>query len=156
MRRVVLLLGLGVLAVLVGCRGKGPDNRDDPGPPPVEWSADMQAVAEGQNHFACALYANIRETEKGQNVFFSPYSAHAAHGMTATGAKGNTRDQMVKVLRLPDDANKMLAAGEMGRFYGHPRKDFEFSVANALWGQKGFPWRPEWVGMQNERFSAGF
>jgi len=50
----------------------------------------------------------------------------------------------------------MLAAGDIGRFYAHPRKDFELSVANALWGQKGFPWRPEWLGVQNERFGAGF
>lgn len=150
MRHVVAFSGLCVLTALVGCNGSKPT---DPGPPPVEWSADMQAVADGHNRFALDLYAKIREEEKG-NIFFSPYSVHTALAMTATGAKGNTRDQMVKVLHLPE--GKMLASGDIGRFYGHPRKDFELSVANALWGRKGFPWRAEWLKEQDERFGAGF
>ena len=62
---------------------------------------------------------------------------------------------MLKVLHLPDD-DRMLASGDLGRFYAHPRKDFELSVANALWGQKGFPWRPEWLDMQKARFGSAF
>ena len=50
----------------------------------------------------------------------------------------------------------MLASGDLARFYAHPRKDYELSVANALWGQKGLSWRPEWLDMQNVRFNAGF
>ncbi len=158
MRHAVLLLGLCSLAVLVGCRGKKSDAPPDPGPPPVEWSADIQTVAEGHNQFAIDLYKKLAtdEKEKGKNLFFSPYSVHTALAMTATGAKGNTRDEMVKTLYLPVAEAKMLAAGDMGRYYGHPRKDFELSVANALWGRRGFPWRPEWVAVQNDRFGAGF
>ncbi len=155
MRRVVVLLGLGTLAALIGCRGNKPDADLEPAPPPVEWTADVQWAAEGNNAFALALYKQLSEQEKGKNVFYSPYSVHGALAMTATGAKGNTRDQMLKVLRLPTDA-QVLAAGDMGRYYAHPRKDFELSVANALWGQKGFPWRAEWLAVQNERFGAGF
>ncbi|MBN9118550.1 MAG: serpin family protein [Planctomycetes bacterium] len=158
MRRSILFLGLCVgLAALVGCRG-GKPGQPDPGPPPVEWSADVQTVADGQNAFAIDLYKKLAadEENKGKNVFFSPYSVHAALAMTATGAKGNTRDQMVKVLHLPVDDAKVLAAGDLGRYYDHPRKDYELSVANALWGLKGFPWRPEWLATQNERFGAGF
>jgi serpin B len=132
-----------------------PDERPDPGPPPVEWSADMQAIADGNNLFALDLYGRLRDSEKG-NIFFSPYSIHAALGMTATGAKGQTRDEMVNVLHLPADQAKVLASGDLGRFYAHPRRDFELSVANALWGQKNFPWRSEWMAMQNARFGAAF
>jgi serpin B len=148
-----------VLATVLGCGGKpSPNDGPDPGPPPVEWSADMQAVADGQNRFALDLYAKLAadESQKGKNVFFSPYSAHTALAMTATGAKGKTRDEMVKALHLPADDAKMLASGDLGRYYAHPRKDFELSVANALWGQKGFPWRAEWLAAQNDRFGAGF
>ena len=159
MRRGILVLGLCTLAALVGCRGGkpgAPPEQADPGPPPVAWSADMQSVADGSNRFALDLYAKLAtdEKEKGKNVFFSPYSVHTALAMTATGAKGNTRDQMVKALHLPADDAKALAAGDLGRYYGHPRKAYEMSVANALWGQKGFPWRPEWLATQNERFGA--
>jgi serpin B len=122
--------------------------------PPPPWTDDMQVIADGNNRFAFDLYAQLRQQESG-NLFFSPYSAHTALAMTATGARGKTRDEMLKVLHLPDD-DRMLASGDLGKFYAHPRKDFELSVANALWGQKGFPWRREWLDMQNARFSAGF
>ncbi len=153
MKRVAMLFGI---VALVGCRGEKAGRPDEePVPPPTEWSADMQTVAEGNNRFATDIYGKLSESEKG-NLFFSPYSIHTALGMTATGAKGTTRDQMVKVLHLPEDEHKALASGDLGRFYAHPRKDYELSVANALWGQKDFPWRAEWLAVQNERYGAGF
>ncbi len=152
MRRLVLPLVPGVLISLAGCQMGSPAG--NPGPPPVEWSAEMQAVADGNNRFALDLYAKLRG--KTGNLFFSPYSAHAALAMTATGAKATTRDQMVSVLHLPADESKAAAAGDLGRFYAHPRADYELSVANALWGQKGFPWRPEFLDLQRTRFGAGF
>ena len=76
--------------------------------------------------------------------------------MTADGANGTTRDQMVNVLRLPDDRNRALAAGDLGRFYTAGERPYELSVANALWGQTGFPWRAEFLTRQKERFGAGF
>ena len=156
MKRIAILFGIVALA---GCRSGNstpPEPEPEPVPPPVEWSADMQAVAEGNNRFATDIYGKLSESEKGKNLFFSPYSIHTALGMTATGAKGTTRDQMVKVLHLPEDEQRALASGDMGRYYAHPRKDYELSVANALWGQKDFPWRAEWLAVQNERFGAGF
>src|SRR5688572_30054969 len=151
MQRLLLGLVLGVLFGLTGCGGC---NSPDPGPPPVEWSAEMQTIAGGNNHFALDLYGKLRE--KPGNLFFSPYSAHTALAMTATGARGTTRDQMVQVLHLPADEQKMLASGDLGRYYAHPRKDFELSVANALWGLTGYPWRPEFLAVQKDRFGAGF
>jgi serpin B len=125
-----------------------------PTPPPVEWTPDVQAVADANNRFALDLYGKLRE--KPGSLFFSPYSVHTALAMAATGAKGNTLDEMVKVLHLPADEGKRLAAGDLGRWYAHPRPDYELAVANALWGQKGFPWRPEFLAVQKDRFGAGF
>lgn len=168
MRRYMLVLGFCTLAALVGCRVNLPES---PPPPaaepapeprpqqqPVEWSADMQTIADGNNRFALELYGKLAadEKEKGKNVFYSPYSVHTALGMTTTGAKGKTRDEMVKVLNLPADEVKVLASGDLGRFYNAPRKEYQLSVANALWGQKGWPWRADWLGAQNDRFGAGF
>jgi serpin B len=143
MRRLILLLASGGLVGATGCRA---------GSPPVEWSPDVQAAADGNNRFAIDLYAGLRE-RKG-NLFFSPYSAHAALAMTAAGAKGATRDQLVKALHLPAGGEQVAAAGDLGRFYSRPRADVQLSVANALWGQKGFPWRPEFLALQRQRFGA--
>jgi serpin B len=127
----------------------------DPGPPPVEWSADMQAITDASNRFALDLYGKLRDTEKG-NIFFSPYSVHTALGMTEPGARGSTREQIVNVLHLPADEQKRLASGDLGRYYSHPRAGVSLAVANAVWGQKGFPWRPEFLAIQRDRFGAGF
>jgi serpin B len=124
------------------------------GPPqPVAWSADLQAVADGNNRFAFDLYTRLR-TGPG-NLFFSPYSVHAALAMTADGANGTTRDEMTKVLHLPADRAKGLAAGDLGRFYARPGRPYQLAVAYCLWGQKGFSWRPESVARLTGRFGAG-
>ena len=81
-------------------------NADRKFSPPPEWSGDMQVVADGNNRFALDLYAKLVENEKG-NVFFSPYSVHSALAMTSTGARGNTRDEMARVLHLPEEQNAL-------------------------------------------------
>jgi serpin B len=128
-----------------------------PGPPvddrpPPAWSADMQTVADGANTFAFDLFGQLRG-EAG-NLFFSPYSLHAALAMTADGANGRTRDEMIAALKLPADRDKGLAAGDLGRFYTGKGKPFELATANALWGQAGYPWRPDWLARQKDRFGA--
>src|SRR5437899_5160611 len=113
MRRSVFFLAwLLVLATMAGCS----TSHTEPPPPPPPFTEDMQAVADGSNRFAIDLYGKLRDTEKG-NLFFSPYSVHTALAMTATGAKGNTRDEMVKVLHLPADEQKMLASGDLAGFF---------------------------------------
>src|SRR5689334_14988956 len=152
MRRLMLCIVVAGLAVGIDAApvsGQVPPNT----PPPAAWSADMRAVADGNNRFAFDLYARLR-AEPG-NVFFSPYCVYAALTMTADGASGATRDEMTKVLHLPADRVKALAAGDLGRFYARPGRPYELAVANALWGQKGFPWRPEFLARQQRRFGAG-
>jgi serpin B len=123
-----------------------------PDTPPAPWSPDMQAVADGSTHFAFDLFARLGR-EVG-NSFVSPYSLHAALAMAADGANGPTRDQMVKALHLPAERGKALSAGDLARYYGRPGRPYELAVANALWGQKGFPWKPAFVARQKARFGA--
>lgn len=108
--------------------------------------------------FGCDLYAKLR-AEKG-NVFFSPFSVETALAMTAVGAKANTLTEMQKVLHLPeaDKANagfKTLLAAVNGDGKAADKRGFELSVANALWGLKGYPWRKEFLTATQESFGAG-
>jgi serpin B len=119
--------------------------------------ADPAAVASAINQFALDLYARLQDTEG--NLFFSPFSISTALAMTCAGARGETASQMAEVLRfmLGQDAmhpafgslvDALNAAGEAG--------DYELSVANALWGQAGFPFRDAFLDLVASCYGGGF
>lgn len=144
MRRTVFLLG-SVFALAAGCTSRRPD------PAPPDWTPGMQAAADASNRFAFDLYGKLRGSPG--NLFFSPISVHTALAMTATGAGGRTRDELVKVLHVPA-GDGLPAVGDLWRHTAHPRADYELSLANAVWGQKGVAWRHEWLAAQADRFGA--
>jgi serpin B len=113
-------------------------------------------VPAANSAFGCDLFAKLRG-EPG-NVFFSPFSIETALAMTAGGAKGDTLSQMSNVLHLPEPAQanagfKALLAALNGE--GKKDRGYELSVANALWGMKGFPWRKEFLTASGDTFGAG-
>ncbi len=110
-----------------------------------------QTVVQGNNEFALALFARLRENQG--NLFFSPYSISTALAMTYAGARGDTETQMAKVLHFPTLAGEKVPpepAMQEGQFHsafgevvkalnGRAKKGgYELAVANALWGQKGY------------------
>jgi serpin B len=116
-------------------------------------------VAAANTAFGLDLYGRLR-AEPG-NAFFSPFSVSAALAMTAAGARGTTLDEMVKVLRLSADPAKadagfknllitLTTVPEDVRGGGH-----ELSIANAVWGQKGYPWRKEFLDRIGDSYGAG-
>ena len=117
-----------------------------------KWTPEMQTISNANNQFACDLYARLR-TEPG-NLFFSPFSIHTALAMTANGARGETLDEMVKVLHLPEDADARLAAGDVSKYFAAGGNGYELAVANNLWGQKGFPWKADFLERQRTRYGA--
>jgi len=127
-------------------------------------AAESSVVVEPNNAFAAGLYAKLAGTEG--NLFFSPNSIETALVMTAAGARGNTLDQMAAVLGFPRRADldwtgihkafgvflKDLNA-EKGAD-GKPRP-FQLSVANALWGQKGYAFLPDYLKLVKDNYGAG-
>ena len=156
------LLFLWILAALVlACfAGERPVATDD---------KDTQALVEGNSRFALELYARLRGNDG--NLFFSPYSISTALAMTYSGARSTTAGQMAQVLRFPTGGNKDLDGDNEGLpFHGvektvmsdqrlaagfgklqkslkaDPKKEgYELSVANALWGQKGYEFLEEFL-----------
>jgi serine protease inhibitor len=57
---------------------------------------ELQSLVEGSNQFALDLYAQL-EPRDG-NLFFSPYSVSTALSMTSSGARGQTLEEMTRVL----------------------------------------------------------
>ena len=151
--RSAIMLWIG-MAVAVGCcDANGADAAETMG---------EQLVVQPNNKFALELYAKLR-TKQG-NLFLSPYSISTALAMTYSGARGQTASQMATVLQFPLERRKALDSDNQGRpFYrieselisperiaaafGGLQKalnargakgGYELTVANALWGQKGY------------------
>ncbi len=117
--------------------------------------ADLTAVIKGNNAFAFDLYGTVAK-EKG-NLFFSPYSISSALAMTYAGARGETAKQMEKTLHF-DLAGAQLNSGFAGlmKKFNASGKDYQLSVANALWGQKDTDFFPEFVEITKNYYDAGF
>jgi len=148
------LKGFGVLTLIAGLLTAPFCQAGEVEQPQLAKDAD--AVVKGNSAFALALYAKLKAQEG--NLFLSPYSISTALAMTYAGARGNTEAQMAEVLhfeleqdRLHQAFQKLIsdlnAAGKKG--------GYQLSVANALWGQKGYGFLKEFLGLTRRYYGAG-
>ena len=120
-------------------------------------STQGAALTAGNNSFAFDLYRAIR-AGKG-NLFYSPYSVSQALAMTYAGARNNTEQQMANALHFTLPQAQLHAAfnaqdQKLGR-PAHANGDFSLNLANALWGQSGFPFQPAFLDTLAENYGAG-
>lgn len=120
-------------------------------------AAPVANLVAGNTEFALDLYAELRAGGTG-NLLFSPYSISQALAMTFAGAAGETREQMAATLALPAgqpqaiDAfaalnDDLVARADTG--YGALR------IANALWGEQGYPFSAAFSAELERIFGAG-
>jgi serpin B len=139
-----------------------------PPPDPLKAAKDL---AGGINAFAHDLHARLAKDAKG-DLFFSPFSIEAALAMTAAGARGDTYDEMRKVLHLPLDPHPAFGAlinhltelrraapqapgASDAKAFRCGTRGYELTVANAIWAQKGFPWHKEFTELTQKHYGAG-
>ncbi len=141
-----ILLGVVVLA-LVGS-GLGQARSATP---------EVNELVAGNNVFAFDLYHAL----DGENLIFSPYSVSLALAMTYAGARGSTETQMADTLHfaLPQETLhptfKTLDESLPRAVDGATDESFRLNVANALWGQAGYPFLPAFIDLLNENYGAG-
>jgi serpin B len=138
-------------------------------------TSDVRKLAQVSNQFGCDLYRKLA-TEPG-NLFISPHSLHAALTMTLVGAgpQSSTATQMAQTLHL----TKPSPVGVDGDLYwlAHPQSyallltgtsfmrgincqsneqspDYELISVNALWGQKGHPFKADYLRAVRDTFSG--
>ena len=129
--------------------------------PAAKAPTDPVTIARAGNEFTLKLYAKLAGA-KG-NVFFSPSSIHTALAMTYAGAKGRTAEQMAETLALPrgDQAawtqHRLHKAyrGLLAQLRPGKAKGCQLHVANALWGQKGYPWLKTFLSLTADNYGAG-
>ncbi|MCY2925690.1 MAG: serpin family protein [Planctomycetota bacterium] len=135
--------------------------------PPVQGRIPRPLVARANDTFALALYAQLAR-QKG-NLFFSPSSIHTALTMTYAGAANATAEQMYATLALwpnPKAAPGTPARSPEADTHGiyklfleklqpGPNAGYELTVANALWGQLGYPWNADFLKTTKDAYGAG-
>ena len=130
---------------------------------PVVSQTDTASLVDGNNTFAFNLYQSLKSSEEG-NIFFSPYSISLALAMTYAGARDTTAQQMADTLHyvLPQDRlhpafnnlDEVLATRGQGA-KGKDGKGFRLNIVNAIWGQKGYEFLPQYLDLLAENYGAG-
>jgi serpin B len=118
---------------------------------------DREAVVKGDTEFALDLYQRLAKS-KDENLFLSPYSISTALAMTYAGARGTTAEEMAKTLHFPVPQERLAPAfaGLIGRFQADKEdKGYQLSVANAIWGQKSYPWKKDFLNTTQANYAAG-
>ena len=123
---------------------------------------DAAVVAGGNGMFAFDLYAQAAEGDG--NVFFSPFSVSTALAMTYAGAREATAAQMAAALHfdLPEvqlhpafNSVGLALAGRNELPEPYTGQGFELSIVNAIWGQRGFPFRATFLDVLAANYGAG-
>lgn len=117
----------------------------------------------GTNDFAFDFYRQALSDQDG-NLIFSPFSISLAFSMVYGGARGETEAQLAEVFgylsqedqhpaynRLESD---LSALGQAETQSGDGQA-FQLEIANALWGQHGFPFEADYLDLLAGQYGAG-
>ncbi|WP_394840583.1 serpin family protein [Pendulispora brunnea] len=109
--------------------------------------------AHDSNLFGFDLYQRVR-TQKG-NIVVSPASITTALTMAWAGAKGDTADQMRKVLHLEGTPQEVLqSAGKLSSALQEPTRPIKFRIANRLFGEKTYKFESPFLESTKAAFGA--
>lgn len=111
----------------------------------------MHLFAKATTQFTLELYRQLRESE--DNIFFSPVSVMRALAMLQLGAKGNTEQQIEKVLQLSkttkkpkensaDSHDEESVHEQFQKLMTQLNKSngaYDLKSPNGIYGAKGFP-----------------
>ena len=124
------------------------------------WSATPESAAQAVNALGLDLH---RQMPKEGNLCLSPYSVQSALAMTYLGACGATQEEMARVLHYPTDkkalgesfaaleqsleaarkaSEKIVAEAKQN---GGPSEALTLRVANRLFGQESYAFRPPFL-----------
>lgn len=126
-------------------------------------ASDLQGLVGGNTAFAFDLYQAVRPGTG--NLVYSPYSISLAFAMVYGGARGETAAQMADVLHytLPEaqfhpafNALDLDLAARPDQAADVDEEDrFELTIANATWGQEGWPFLSEYLDLLALNYGAG-
>lgn len=138
----------------------------------VSFGGELDVAANAINALGLDLLPCVAEPE--ENVVFSPYSIQSVLVMTYAGADGETKAEMAKVLHYPADEASLHRAFdaflielnavrlrsaevvEKSSDRGGPSEPISLEVANRLYVQVGYAFRPEFLTKTKDWHRASF
>lgn len=167
-----LVLGLGLGACADDGDGNGNDGQDPVGHESVRSElardtspsvpeADMETLIAGNHRFAIDLYQELDTTT--DNLMLSPLSIRMAFGLLQAGAAGATEAEIAEVLHYGLDQSALhpafnaldLALAERNDPGDDDFDPVQLRVANAFWGQTGYPWKASYLDTIALNYGAG-
>lgn len=116
-------------------------------------SGRSAALVEASNAFAIDLWDRIHLHEG--NLAVSPASISLALAMTWAGARGETADQMARVLRLEEPEGIHEAAAALLHHWNDPdRTAYELRVVNRLFGEQHYHFEENYLELVRQRYGA--
>jgi serpin B len=118
----------------------------------------MDTTTTARNTFAARLYDKLAGNQAGKNLFLSPFSIQVALAMCAVGAKGETRRVMADLIGAPESVEEQNRqyARLLKSFQGDGERPFQLFTANALWGQRGYHFKPDYKKAVAEFYDGAF
>ncbi|KFQ36650.1 Heterochromatin-associated protein MENT [Mesitornis unicolor] len=143
----------------------------------------MEVVSTSVGKFTVDLFNKLNESNKGKNIFFSPWSISSALALTYLGAKGNTATEMAEVLHFTQAAgaegSSSVARPSRGRpkrrkmdpehkqaedihsgfkelmtAINKPRSTYSLKSANRIYVEKTFPLLPTYIQLSKNYYKA--
>ena len=105
----------------------------------------MDTPTTARTDFATRLYDKLAGTQAGKNLFLSPFSIRVALAMCAVGARGETRRVLADLIGAPESVEEQNRqyAKLLKSIHGDGDRPFQLVTANALWGQQGYHFNPD-------------
>ncbi|NXS94800.1 SPB10 protein, partial [Jacana jacana] len=143
----------------------------------------MELVSTSVGKFTLDLFNKLNETNKGKNIFFSPWSITSALALTYLGAKGNTATEMAEVLHFTQvaraEGSSSVVRSSRGRpkrrkmdpedkqaedihsgfkellsAINKPRSSYSLKSANRIYADKTFPLLPTYIQLSKNYYKA--
>lgn len=134
------LLG-SLLALLGASAGAGPAVNE------------FSAFVKSSNAFGIELYGRLKEGPG--NRVFSPASVSTALAMTWGGARGETAEEMRRVLHLQGaPAEAMRDSGRLLRELQDSKRGVTFRIANRLFGERSYRFEPSYLEATKAAYGA--
>ncbi|MBN2291663.1 MAG: hypothetical protein JXM70_04515 [Pirellulales bacterium] len=138
---------------IIGSGRRSPRHRTRK-PMPVEAYPARDALVKGNNQFAFDLYGRLCKDKPGENLFFSPMSISTAIAMISAGARGKTKEEIIKTMQftLSDEllhpaCRSLLEISQRGNSH-------ELKIANRLWAQRDYKLRDDFLTITKKYYGA--